>query len=45
MGSAIGDYIHATSLGYCQHGVNKTPFYEPSEISQIVQKRERHLVQ
>ena len=42
--SAIGDYIHATSLGYSGYGVPKGPFYDEG-VKQIIRDRENKLMQ
>ena len=42
--SAIGDYIHATSLGYSGYGIKKGPYYDEG-IKQIIRDRENKLMQ
>jgi hypothetical protein len=40
--SAIGDYVHATSLGYSGYGYPRGPYYENAET--IVGKRKDALL-
>lgn len=40
--SAIGDYIHATSLGYSGYGVKRGPYYDEG-VQGIIRNRETNL--